>query len=258
LSVNSSYKLNSQLTFGTASLLMLRSVYGQGDELPRVALNVLVPQVLQHASPEAFNRTLRRLAQNQDDLSPIDEEELGMRFLASISHSQDWSNELSFSDEKHQTIAHLCVLSGYTRLLTKVVNWGIDLDVQDMSGLTALHCAYLREDWDCVRILRDAGAGEDIRDNLGRIPREVCQRVESEDTARSEREVAPTPIVGEQVWLEVSRLCASPEDFTLLGTQTVPQPARRNPSHTRGGIAALPISIPGPSSECSFSANDDS
>ena len=213
---------------------MLRSVYDQVDEPPRVALDVLVPQVLHHASPEAFNRTLRRLAQNQDDHPPIDEEELGMRFLASISHSQGWSNKLSFADENHQTITHLCVLSGYTRLLTQVINWGIDLDVQDMSGLTALHCAYLREDWDCVRILREAGAGEYIRDNLGRIPREVCQHVGSEGTVYSEREVAPTParfpIMGEQVWVGASRFCASQEDLTLLGTHMTSQPPWRSPS----------------------------
>src|SRR5882757_7435143 len=99
---------------------MLRSIYSQGHELSRVAPDVLIPQMLQHASPENLSHVLRRLAQSQDSLPPIDDrelEELGERFLTTICDSRQWSDDLSFVDENHQTIAHLCVLSGYTRLL---------------------------------------------------------------------------------------------------------------------------------------------
>ena len=248
LSVYTSHKLNTLLTFETVSLLALRSIYSQGHELSRVALDILIPQLLRHASPETLNHTLRRLAQSQDGLPPIDDrelEELGVRFLATISDSPHWSNDLSFADENQQTIAHLCVLSGYTRLLTKIVDWGIDPDVQDVSGLTALHCAYLREDWDCVRILKEAGADEYIKDNLGRIPRRMCKYVEAE----------------EDDWVDVSsRISTSPENVTLLGTQQRLQPHWRSPSviKTDGGIRASPMPMPGPSSEGSSSADDDS
>ena len=238
---------------------MLRSIYSQGHELSRIALDILIPQVLQHASPETLNHAFRRLAQSQDSLPPINDrelEELGVRFLATISDSPHWSDDLSFIDENDQTIAHLCVLSGYTRLLTKVVDWGIDLDVQDVNGLTALHFAYLREDRDCVRILKEAGANENIKDNLGRIPRRMCQYVETDSTIYSERECA-----GEEDWVDVSsRISVSPENFTLLGAHPRPQLPWLSPSIIKaadGEIRASPMPIPGPSSEGSF-ADDES
>ena len=266
LLVNTSYKRNTLLTFGTVSLLMLRSIYSQGHELSRVALEVLIPQILQHASPEALSHALHRAAQSQDSLPPInnrDLEELGVRFLATISDSQHWSDELSFVDENRQSIAHLCVLSGYTRLLTKVADWGIDLDVQDVSGLTALHCAYLREDWDCVRILKEAGANEYIKDNLGRIPRKMCQSVESEGMVHSEREEPSTPArFSEEEWVDVSsRTSASPENSTLLGTQPRLRLPWQSPSIIKAagsGIRASSIPIPRPSSEGSSIADDAS
>ena len=253
--------------FGTASLLMLRSIYSQGHELSRVALDILMPSVLQHATPESLGVALRRVAHSQDSLPPIDErelEDLGVRFLASISDSPHWSNDLSVPDKNGQTIAHLCVLAGYTRLLTKIVDWGIDLDAQDVSGLTALHCAYLREEWDCVRILKEAGASVDIEDDLGRIPRKMCRRVQSEGTVYSEREAASTSArfssAGEDEWVDVSsRLSASPENFTLLGTQSMLQLPRRSASDIKAvrGIRAAPIPVPRPPSEKSSSADDD-
>ena len=268
MSVNDLYRLNSLLTFGTASLLMLRGIYSQGHELSRVALDILMPTVLQHATPETLGLALRRVAQSQDSLPPIDErelEELGVRFLASISDSPHWSNDLSVADKYGQTIAHLCVLSGYTRLLTKIVDWGIDLDAQDVSGLTALHCAYLREDWDCVRILKEAGADVDIKDDLGRIPRKMCHQVGSEGTIYSEKEAASTSArfssAGEDEWVNVSsRLSVSPENLTLLSTQPMLQLPQRGPSDikTVRGIRASPMPIPRPPSEDSSIADDES
>jgi ankyrin repeat protein len=241
---------------------MLRSIYSQGHELSRVTLDILIPQVLQHASPETLNQILRRAAQNQESLPPIDDrelEELGMHFLSSISRSPDWSNNLSFADENNQTIAHLCAISGYTRLLTKVVDWGIDLDVRDVSGLTALHCAYLREDWDCVGILKGAGADESIRDNLGRLPREMCQHPEYEGSMFSEREAASSPVQfsspGEGDWVDLCRVSTSPEDSILLGTRLMPQLPLQSPSGIKATSSPMPV--PRPASEGSFSADDD-
>ena len=236
---------------------MLRSIYGQGHELSHVALDILVPQVLQHASSETLNHALRRLAPNQGDRPPIDDrelEELGVRFLASISHPQNWSIILSLAGENHQTFAHLCVFTGCTGLLAKVVDWGIDLDVQDISGWTALHYAYLHEDWGCVQVLKDAGANEYIMDKLGRIPR-MCQHIESEGAGRE----ATSSSMGED-WLDVSRISASPEDFTLHNTRMILPPPRRNPSDITSGVGidASPMPIPGPPSEGSSNADDES
>jgi len=261
-------QLNSLLTYGTSSLLMLRSIYSQGHELSRVALDTLIQQVLQHTSLEALNHAVSRLAQSPDSLPPIDDrelEEMGVRFLASISDSPHWNNDLSVADENHQTIAHLCVLSGYTRLLTKVVDWGIDLDVQDVSGLTALHFAYLRETWDYVRILKDAGAKEHIKDKLGRIPRDMCQCISGVGTASLEWEAASTQAQclsgGEEDWVNVpSRVSASQENLTLLGIHPMLRLPWGSPGDLKAvdGIRASLMPIPGPPSEDSSIADDES
>jgi len=90
LSVDTSYKLNTLLTFETVNLLMLRPIYSQGHELSRVALDILIPQLLQHASPETLSHAL------QDGLPPIDDgelEEFGLRFLATTSDSRSYDPE---------------------------------------------------------------------------------------------------------------------------------------------------------------------
>jgi hypothetical protein len=198
---------------------VLRSVFSQGGRLPHVAPDIQLPQVLQHASPEVLNHALRRLVQRQDGLPPAPNrelEELGIRFLAAISDSPYWSSDLSFADENHQTIAHLCALSGYTRLLTEVIDWGIDLDVRDVCGLTALHCAYLHEHWDCVRVLKEAGANEYIMDNQGRTPREMYRHAESEGTVDSEWGAGRFSSAGEETLLDTPNMSASPDYDTQV------------------------------------------
>ena len=73
-------------------------------------------------------------------------------------------------NEHHQTLAHLAVLFRYTTLLERVAQWGINVDVQDVNGFTALHCAYLCGDLGAVQILQGYGADEDVQDSLGRRP----------------------------------------------------------------------------------------
>ena len=254
LLVNTSYKLNTLLTFGTVSLLMLRSIYSQGHEPSRMPLDILIPQILQHTNPETPSHALRRIGRGRESLQPIDDgelEELGLRFLTEISNSPHWTLDLSITNEDHQTIAHLCVLPGFTRLLTKVVNWGIDLDVRDVNGLTALHCAYLREEWGCVQILKEAGANEWIKDNLGRTPREMYRNVESGGTDYSEMEAGRFSSAGEEDWFDVPGMFPSPDNSALLDAQMMPQPDWRNSSDpTVGGTSPLPM--PGPSSDDSW------
>ena len=93
-----------------------------------------------------------------------------IRFLASLADKPSWENTVSLVNEHNQTLAHLAVLFQYTALLKKVAQWGIDVDVQDVNGFTAIHCAYLCGDLDSVGILKGYGADEDIQDNLGRRP----------------------------------------------------------------------------------------
>ena len=80
---------------------------------------------------------------------------------------------VSTPNEYHQTLAHLSILYDYPSLLSRLVEWHIDLTIADVNGLTALHCAYMKGNLDSVQILRRGGASEIVTDRLGRTPSEL-------------------------------------------------------------------------------------
>ena len=91
--------------------------------------------------------------------------------LLSLREKTNFHDEISASNAYNQTLAHISVLCGFISLLRHLVEWRIDLTVADINGLTALHCAYLKEDRESIRILLRGGASSFIEDKLGRIPR---------------------------------------------------------------------------------------
>jgi len=93
--------------------------------------------------------------------------------LLSLREKPNFDEIVSTSNDSSQTLAHLSVLYGYKSLLERLVEWRIDLTVADISGLTALHCAYLKEDRESIRILLSWGASSSIEDRLGRRPRDL-------------------------------------------------------------------------------------
>ena len=142
-----------------------------------------------------------------------------LRFLTSIADKPSWEHTVSLVNEHNQTLAHLAVLSRYTSLLKKVAEWGIDVDVQDVNGFTALHCAYLCGDLDSVGILKGYGADEDIQDNLERRPLDMYTPSTS-DTSRgsplSDRisSSAQRPTAGEEDCETVSMASSQPSSFS--------------------------------------------
>ena len=94
--------------------------------------------------------------------------------LLSLREKPNFDDIVSTSNDSRQTLAHLSVLFGYIFLLRHLVDWRIDLTIADISGLTALHCAYLKEDRKSIRILLSAGASPSVEDKLGRVPRDLA------------------------------------------------------------------------------------
>jgi len=97
-----------------------------------------------------------------------------IRALLLLREKPNFDGIVSTSNDSSQTLAHLSVLYGYISLLRRLVKWRIDLRVADISGLTALHCAYLKEDRESIRILLRGGAPPSIEDKLGRLPRDLA------------------------------------------------------------------------------------
>jgi hypothetical protein len=87
--------------------------------------------------------------------------------------------------------SHIYPSSTTTPLSLAVLsNWGINLAIADVNGLTALHCAYMKGDLESVRTLRRGGASETVTDKLGRTPSELCQRRDLTRTIDLDAEVA--------------------------------------------------------------------
>ena len=147
----------------------------QDRATPFESSDYLFPQNPQNLSSDSCT-LIHHMAQSKGHFAQISDnkmENLAYRFLASLVGSPSWQYTISFVNKHRQTLAHLAVLFRYTALLEKLIEWGVDLDVQDLNGFTALHCAYLCKEWECVRLLRCAGVDEDLEDNLGRLPVDI-------------------------------------------------------------------------------------
>jgi len=94
--------------------------------------------------------------------------------LQSLREKSGFRTIVSTTDDSSQTLAHLSARFGYISLLQHLVEWEIDLTVADVSGLTALHWAYLKGDWESARILLWADAPQGVKDKLGRLPRDLA------------------------------------------------------------------------------------
>jgi len=93
--------------------------------------------------------------------------------LSCLQTRNNFHEILSTTNDHSQTLAHLSIFYGYPSLLRHLVEWGIDLAISDVNGLTALHGAFMKGDQDSVRILRRGGASETATDKLGRTPSDL-------------------------------------------------------------------------------------
>ena len=231
----------------------------------------MIPQFLQNVSP-AGRELIHRATQPTQPTSQafsLDASELEgwtIRFLASLAGAPSWENTVSLVNEHHQTLAHLAVLFRYTALLKKVAQWGIDVDVQDVNGFTALHCAYLCGDLDSVGVLQGYGADEDIEDNLGRRPLDMCI-TSTHDPGRgspsSDRtsSSAQRPTASEEDWERVSVTSSQPGSLSNYKTTMDLPASRHRPLHTReltssSSIIPASLSMPSTAGNNSFLTDD--
>jgi len=134
--------------------------------------------------------------------------------LLSLREKPNFDDIVSTSNDSSQTLAHLSVLYGYISLLRHLVEWRIDLRVADINGLTALHCAYLKEDRESIQILLRGGAPPSIEDKLGRLPRDLASE-ESDLADWLEREIG-TGVGSPPIEHPMDEEIALGEQFTVL------------------------------------------
>ena len=90
--------------------------------------------------------------------------------LEPLQKLADFDELVSMANDYNQTLAHFAGLSGYSKLLRRLVEWNIDLTIADVNGLTPLHCAYKGGCRVCVELLLDAGASGSVLDAIGKTP----------------------------------------------------------------------------------------
>ena len=93
-----------------------------------------------------------------------------LEILSAISSVPDLLKRLSTVNEYGRLLLHLAVHLRYRQPVQQLVDWGVGLDVQGISGFTALHCAYLCEGDLVVKVLQRSGASLSVFDELGRLP----------------------------------------------------------------------------------------
>jgi hypothetical protein len=224
----------------------------------------MIPYFLQKVSPTG-REMLRRAMQPGQPMDPsisasAEMEGLMVQLLASFADSPGWEDTLSLVNEHYQTLAHLAVLFRYTTLLAKVCEWGINVDVQDVNGFTALHCAYLCGDLDSVRILRGYGVDEDIQDCLGRRPLDMyIPRENSSPSSDRTSSSVQIPSVGDD-WDRVSMVSSQPGSFSDYES-SVDIPASGHQQLHAGepttSSTIVPALIPMPSPACRNSFSTD-
>ncbi len=81
---------------------------------------------------------------------------------------------LATANEQGQTLLHLAIHLRYRDLVQKLIHWGVDPNVRDVNGFTALHAGYLCDDPFVVGFLEAEGATPFVLDELGRSPTELA------------------------------------------------------------------------------------
>jgi len=113
--------------------------------------------------------------------------------LSALEPLPEFPRLLATMNEQGQTLLHLAIHLRYRDLAQKLIHWGIDLNVRDVNGFTALHIAHLCDDPLAVGFLDAAGATPFVLDELGRSPTELTASIPNANgiTAGKDAEIIP-------------------------------------------------------------------
>jgi len=243
--------------------VFLRTISGQEHHVTPETLDTLVPWFFQNVSPAGRAHLYQHFnappTNQSHSIGAGEMEGLIVQFLTSFANSSNWEKTISLVNEHRQTLAHLAVLFRYTTLLDKVAEWGINVDVQDMNGFTALHCAYLCGDLESAGILKGYGADEDVRDNLGRRPADMYiprTNDQGNESPSSDRTSSSVQISGTGDEWDLASVTSSQSGVLVdHNPRDPPAPASRHQQpHTRQPTTSsrrtsAPIAMPSPAKD---------
>ena len=136
-----------------------------------------------HRDPSLNTRTTNSNNQEREEiptrLEEVNLEDISIHFLCTYSTDPNWKQIISTCNDYDQTLAHIAVTLGYSRLLHYLSRWEINLNAVDSIGLSALHYAYLFKQEECAKILIHSGVDRFILDDLGRSPADLDPSLEA-------------------------------------------------------------------------------
>ena len=118
--------------------------------------------------------------------------------LSALKPLAEFPRLLATVNEQGQTLLHLAVHLRYRELVQKLIHWGIDPNVRDINGFTALHAAYLCDDPFVVGFLEAEGASPFVLDELGRLPTELAAPISSANGTTNWRDEQVVPLAVEE------------------------------------------------------------
>ena len=135
-----------------------------------------------HHNPSLNTRTTTSNGQGREELptrlEEVNLEDISIHFLCTYSTDPNWKQIVSTCNDYGQTLAHIAVTLGYSRLLQHLFRWQVDLNLVDSAGLSALHYAYLFKQEECAKFLIHSGVDRFILDDLGRSPADLDPSLE--------------------------------------------------------------------------------
>ena len=140
--------------------------------------------VVMRSSTDANAHTTEVHGLNAHHFQMEELEDLSIRFLSAYSGATNWTQIISLRNKSHQTMAHMSVMLGYLQLLRSLIGWGIDINLTDLQGSTALHYAFLCAQSACAVLLIHSGADELALDELGRSPWDLNPSLVDEVTSQ--------------------------------------------------------------------------
>ena len=139
-------------------------------EVPNPQQAAVLEVLMKEATSSAQEDGDRGQCDQRGGMSDNDIEMAVIHALEPLQKLFNFGKLVSMTNDYNQTLAHFAALSGYFKLLKRLVEWNIDLTVADVNGLTPLHCAYRGGCMACVGLLLHAGASGTVLDALGRTP----------------------------------------------------------------------------------------
>ena len=117
-----------------------------------------------------------------------------LTYSSALKPLSEFPRLLATVNEQGQTLLRLAIHLQYRELVQKLIHWGIDLNVRDVNGFTALHVGNLCDDPFVIGLLEAKGATPLVLAELGRSPTELAASASSDNGVTTGKDGKMVPL----------------------------------------------------------------